>query len=736
VRPLLEHQPAPATVYQHLAQPVYGLVPDQVHLLLLFLLIQGEIDVLKGGRGYRELAETLPLPSDYERIVPARALGLDELKALEQLCDGLRLRTPGQWSVLAQRQTARRLRELAGERRQVLTGLARRLDGQPGGEALGERVAAHLALWRGLEQGEELAALQQFLFEAAPVGRFLHEAGELAALPERLERLLSELGRLRHLFGGPPFTEGDWTGRMDLATEPPGLDRLEELEAWLEAGRRLYQEYTRSYREAHDAWWAGCNRDPRWSWQPPPLAASRHLHLDDTLRELEAHRREAYRLRCRGVTSLEFQTRCSCGFDGLSAPAAAELERIGALAEAVEIRLQRFFAQERVKERVRDWSQAGGEVNAVTRAYLRGEQALPEVADLGRFDRHLAGVATLRRVAPAELLGPLEGKVWEPQALQAALIRVLQGLGGERLRIEAAPAAADDALLAWAARQSLAHALPLPEGLGAARGAEIAGLLRAEWAAPAALARLDALGLGAAAEARLLGWLLDGTLPLPVQSACAQVAAVAEVLRPSAPDTPEALGHLAAALYREHPRLSEVAGERWLARLDALADTAPATPPPDLMAILAEEPETTQWLVIDALGLPLLELLQARAAQVQPPTDTARFFADLAARAGGRPLEKVNALDRLLHERPVPFADLERLADAELRAAGRAAAGRLDPARPLLVFADHGFRLDRAGRGYLHGGASTLERVVPLLRMQPLAGAGPGTWPPGRGSGP
>ena len=133
-------------------------------------------------------------------------------------------------------------------------------------------------------------------------------------------------------------------------------------------------------------------------------------------------------------------------------------------------------------------------------------------------------------------------------------------------------------------------------------------------------------------------------------------------------------------------------------------------------------------------GLPLLELLQARAetwlphwrtaalefARVDPPTDTDAFFTALAARAGNRPLEKINALDRLLHERALPFADLERLAAAEIQAAARALRERLDPARPLLLFADHGFRLRRDGTAYVHGGASTLERVVPLLLMRPL----------------
>jgi hypothetical protein len=40
------------------------------------------------------------------------------------------------------------------------------------------------------------------------------------------------------------------------------------------------------------------------------------------------------------------------------------------------------------------------------------------------------------------------------------------------------------------------------------------------------------------------------------------------------------------------------------------------------------------------------------------------------------------------------------------------------------VFADHGFRLSADGRGYTHGGPSTLERIVPVLRLQPRGSRG------------
>jgi hypothetical protein len=43
----------------------------------------------------------------------------------------------------------------------------------------------------------------------------------------------------------------------------------------------------------------------------------------------------------------------------------------------------------------------------------------------------------------------------------------------------------------------------------------------------------------------------------------------------------------------------------------------------------------------------------------------------------------------------------------------------LDPAIPVAIFGDHGFRLDREGKEFVHGGRSTLERIVPVLLLSP-----------------
>ncbi len=39
--------------------------------------------------------------------------------------------------------------------------------------------------------------------------------------------------------------------------------------------------------------------------------------------------------------------------------------------------------------------------------------------------------------------------------------------------------------------------------------------------------------------------------------------------------------------------------------------------------------------------------------------------------------------------------------------------------RTLLLFADHGFRIAPDGGSFQHGGPSALERLVPVLRLEP-----------------
>jgi len=72
-----------------------------------------------------------------------------------------------------------------------------------------------------------------------------------------------------------------------------------------------------------------------------------------------------------------------------------------------------------------------------------------------------------------------------------------------------------------------------------------------------------------------------------------------------------------------------------------------------------------------------------------------------------------------VHAATADFDELVARITAELVIASKQLLPRLDPGKPLLIFADHGFRLSRDGKGYSHGGDSTLERLVPLWYCSP-----------------
>jgi hypothetical protein len=167
-------------------------------------------------------------------------------------------------------------------------------------------------------------------------------------------------------------------------------------------------------------------------------------------------------------------------------------------------------------------------------------------------------------------------------------------------------------------------------------------------------------------------------------------------------------------------------------RFDALAQAPLGAAPAPLTDVL-EAHRDSSWLVIDALGLALLapvradleaalgawKVVRTGFAEVGSRTTTDAFYRRLMDGELRHKFEKVNVIDELLHRRALRFDELCALATAELRVALGRLRGRLDSSRPLVVFADHGFRLDADGRTWRHGGSSTLERVVPVIELVP-----------------
>ncbi len=735
VTPLLEHSPSPRTIAEHLGNPIYGLVGDQVRALLTFLLLQGVLDIVRHGSSYRDSFETLPDPLQYEQVVPGSTLDAEQLQAVEQLCAILGLPVPRQWNVLAQRRLARRIREAAKKRVEGLRPLAERLQSHPEGEPVARRLALHLEKWQILTApGDPLQALRQLFYEVDPVAAWLAEAETFDALGQRLERLLAEVERYRHLLRHPALSEGAWAERVAALGAMPALDRPDDLEGWLEQVGALYARYREEYRAAHERWWHSVAAHPLWTWQSPAVARSRHLGLETQLAALESCRDEAQALRCRGLVNLDFQPVCSCGFDGEGSPVSGPLRRFEALRREVEERLQHFFRQERVRRRLLEWREQGLDSPGVA-AYLEGSRPVPEVEDLALLDEQLAGLEPVREVEDSLLLEPLTGRAWEPEELLGRLKRQLDELGGKRIRIRRTPpdGSVPEPVAEWCGEQAVRFGVPLPKGLDRGALRRITEQLSPEKVGDAALLHLDRLGLDSAGRERILSWLLEGAIPLPEKPAerGSVLEAVQIFCRGTVPATPEELAVTAVALYRHATTLRRVVGEGWISRLDELTTPRLSGIPPLPEALRSHA--AAQWVLIDALGLVLLEPLRPvigelfsawRAprisfARVAPDTTTDGCYRQLLQAGVKHPLEKLDVVDQQIHAASADFDELVSRVGVELRIAARRLLTRLDPGLPLLLFADHGFRLDPAGRGYRHGGDSPLERLVPLWFLAP-----------------
>ncbi len=734
---MLERSPAPSAIYERLAAPVYGLVPDQTGLLLVFLALEGHLEIVKEGRSYRELFETLPNPLQYDRIGPAHALRAEELAELRRLAEGFHVRVPAQWTVPAQRQLAAGLRELGSAHSAELRGLLEKLESMGSDRALADQISEVLKQWSVLDQGAEpLKALQQFLHEIGSAARFLSRAASFAELPARIDKVLGELRRYHHVLHHPVLAAAPDEAariRFEALGEPPSLKTPEAVQEWLGRAEAVYRDYKEEYCRRHDAWWRDWRDHPLAAWRPPLVARSRHLGLAAELAGIEELRLRAQRLRCPSLVNLDFQPVCACAFDGEASPLRDVVAELGALRERVERELGLFFRQDAIRSRVRAWAAEGLEAGPGVSAYLEGKAPFPEVQEVELLDRHLAGADLVAELDAAALAGALGGRTWERRELVKAFEEWLDQFGEKRLRF-AKPVAKDHGGAAlWCVEQALRFGVSLPRGFRAEEREAVREGLRAEWVGADALSRLEDLGLPEEAEDRLLGWIVDGTLAPPARDRASPLVRVAlELVRPSTPATPGELARLAADLYRCHPRMMRVARGRWLERLESLAGTALADSPPPLMEALRAH-ASVPWVVIDAFGIQLLDMLAAELAALFPAwrlesasfalapgaTTTDAFYRELAAAGTRHPIEKVNTVDRLLHERFLAFDDLCRLAATELRIACRSLRSTLDAERPLLLFADHGFRIAPDGGSYLHGGGSTLERLVPLWLLVP-----------------
>ena len=156
--------------------------------------------------------------------------------------------------------------------------------------------------------------------------------------------------------------------------------------------------------------------------------------------------------------------------------------------------------------------------------------------------------------------------------------------------------------------------------------------------------------------------------------------------------------------------------------------------PPDALDSLLSRHLDTQWVLVDCLGLPILNAVRGllpealphwrigavRFGLVSERTSNEAFYLGLIGRDFKKAFEKIDAVDGLIHERKLTFRELAKLARAELEVALKRLLPRLDPTQPVLVFGDHGFRMSFDGSGFTHGGSSTLERITPVFALSPV----------------
>ncbi len=208
---------------------------------------------------------------------------------------------------------------------------------------------------------------------------------------------------------------------------------------------------------------------------------------------------------------------------------------------------------------------------------------------------------------------------------------------------------------------------------------------------------------------------------------CSLVKAAIELIRPSTVSSIGALVILSEQLYSHHQKMASIDKKSWLTRLNKLAHTELiSTLSP--VSVLLEKQNNCQWLILDAAGLVLSNPLKSwlteflhdwpfqkmEHAYVSDRTTTDAFYDELISLNINKKFEKINVIEELIHQEFLPFEHLCHMAKARLGLAIERIYSRLDKQLPILVFADHGFRISKEGLRYEHVGDSTLERVVPV----------------------
>ncbi len=735
---ILPNQPDPKGIYEFFMEPIYGLVPDQIHVLLIFLFLQGDIDLLKGGASYRSLFQQFPLPNQYDKILIGKGLDFNGLIGLKELCHALKIDLPQQMSVYVQRQLVRKLQR-KGERFKIdMEKFFLQLQGIEEGE-LSERVQQLISYWNALgRSGDEIEAFEQFFYEIESLPRFLVLHREMTELPPLFERLSKDVAHLKYLFSHPGFVSclsEELQEELRRLGEAPNFTESEKLRSWVNVGQKLYQRYQVDYRGNHDQGWKVIQELDIWRYEPPVVAHSRHVNLSETLQDFESVRAQAKQAICRGISGLEFQPVCRCGWAWGEHPIMVMLQKLEKFRDHIEKELRLFFQQEQVRKKIEFWREESGEsdisISSQVESYLKGKSDFPKIESITLFDQYVSGVTTVVELSLEPLFSHFLGRTWNKVDLIQKLSMHLHSIDQSQIRLVVGHPRSNEDILFWSVKMALVHGQPLPQNLTSEEYALISTVVEKGWIGPAALRNLENLHLGEATLNKILQWILQGEIEIidGLENSPLVLTARSFLSSSSNIDSLQEYGFELLRCYQFHSRFFQLKKKRWLDFLNKLASWKPSKEPQNLMDYLKEH-VCHQWLVVDSLGILFEPLFRSQTSfghwkfqsssvvSVSPTTTTEAFYQQLIESHPGVPFEKFNGLDRLIHEER-DFEELIQRAQVELELGFKKISKRLDPSEELLIFGDHGFRLTQDGKQFGHGGSSTPERLVLAVHLVP-----------------
>ncbi len=727
---MLEHEPSPKVVYKHFAEPVFGLVDDQIHCLLYFLLAQGEIDIVKDHHSLRDHYETLLDPRHYDRVVAAQALTKNEISSLEILLSGLKIKIPKQWTVSAQRNALEQVHNAGQHNRQQLHSLALKLPESERG--LKQKLASMIDLWTIFTgQGSVFQLWQQFLYEVDSLSSFIQNHDKWSTLPASINHYLSQIGRFNHIKNLADQWVSSSLDPPNIET-PPAIDEIHEFDHWLLTTSRHYQDYCEDYAQKHDKYWSALNPDDLLSWRAESISRSRHLGLSAKIADFQRLQIATNNQVCPAVDSLEFQPLCHCGFDGKQASIAKSLDSLQQLKQTIEQETLQFFKQSKVKQRVAQWLDDGLECNQLTQDYVAGKVPTPEIKELDLFDNFLSGVQVTQIIDANELISRFCADQWEPKQLADALHAWAMGYQKfAGVRIIQTDDVIKDELLSWVANHVLQTGCPLPKGLSEQQHQLICESLNVDLVSNHVWCNLDEIGFNQESLMRLLKMIVSDDLikdRLREQQLSPSAAIAIQLDQPLYASDFHELARMANQHYSYHHLFEKFVKQPWLHQLEQLA-TIDMTQ--KLMSVedYLSQAQPGLWLVLDAFGLALLDEIKVQLNEWFPLmeidkidfmlastiTTTDEFYRAVLSSKHDSGFTKINCIDDLLHQGLMDFDDFKKKIIVDLGIALKNKLTDLQSGSRLMISGDHGFRLSKDGKRFEHGGSSMLERVVPVI---------------------